>query len=97
MLSRMIRSFGDKDTEKLFSRNFVRGLPGDIQNRAYNKLRQIDFAGALSDLSIPPSNRLEALSGPLRGFFSIRVNAQWRIIFRFRDGNALDVKLCDYH
>lgn len=93
----MIKSFADKETEKLFSGKFIRSLPGDIQNRAYNKLRQIDFAGAMTDLRLPPSNRLESLSGNIRGFWSIRINNRWRIVFRFENGNAYDVKICDYH
>ncbi len=93
----MILDFADKTTEMLAAGRAVKGLPADLQNRAFNKLAQIDSATTLSYLRIPPSNRLEKLSGNLSGFWSIRVNAQWRIVFRWHDGNASDVKFLDYH
>lgn len=93
----MIISFADKTTEKLFRAIAVRKLPEDLQNRAFNKLAQIDDAAGIDYLRIPPSNRLEKLTGTRRGFWSVRVNAQWRIIFRFEGGNAYDVEFIDYH
>lgn len=93
----MILSFADKTTEQLFRGVPVKKLPADLQNKAFNKLNQIDDAASIDYLRFPPSNRLEKLAGTLRGFWSIRVNAQWRIIFHFADGNAFDVEFIDYH
>ena len=72
-------------------------FPGEIQNRALVKLRQLDAAGTLNDLMIPPSNRLKALKGDRKGQMSVRINDQWRICFVWKDGNALDVEIADYH
>jgi proteic killer suppression protein len=72
-------------------------LPGEIQERAFLRLRQLHAADLLADLRLPPSNRLESLSGDLKGFWSIRINQQWRLVFRWNDGNASDVKITDYH
>lgn len=93
----MILSFGDRESEKIFNLVFSRKLPRDIQERAYHKLIAIHEAESLENLRQPPGNRLEALSGNLTGFHSIRINSQWRIVFRWHDGNALDVKITDYH
>lgn len=93
----MIESFADRDTERIFARERVKRFQPEILARAYRRLVQIHAAPNLAFLRVPPSNRLEALRGDLRGFFSVRVNDQWRIIFRFENGNAYDVKLCDYH
>ena len=93
----MIRSFGDKQTEKIFQGNRSRTLPPDIQSRANMKLFRIDQASQLEQLMLPPSNRLESLAGDLKGFWSIRINQQWRILFRWIDGEAHDVRIADYH
>jgi len=93
----MIRSFKDKDAEALFNRTFVRGLPHDLQEVAFRKLRMINRAGNLQDLRVPPANRLETLKGDRRGQFSIRVNDQWRVCFEWRDGDAWNVEIVDYH
>jgi proteic killer suppression protein len=93
----MIRSFRDKQTEAIFRGEFVKGMDGQIQQRAREKLKYLDAAGDLRDLMIPPSNRLEALKGDRKGQYSIRVNQQWRICFRWDNGDASDVELTDYH
>ena len=93
----MIRSFSDKETEKVFGRQISRRLPHDIQQRAYQKLVMLDAAPALDDLRVPPGNRLEALRGDRAGQHSIRINQQWRICFTWQDGDAYDVEIADYH
>ena len=93
----MIKSFSDKRAAAIFSSHAVRGLPIQIQGRARAKLLAIDAAARLNDLRVPPGNRLEALRGDRRGFHSIRVNEKWRICFRWRDGEAWDVEIVDYH
>jgi proteic killer suppression protein len=92
----MIRSFGDRRTEALFRDQFVPDFQG-IARRAKRKLEAINAASGLSDLAVPPSNRLERLRGDLRGFYSIRINEQWRVIFRWRDGEPHEVRIVDYH
>ena len=93
----MIRSFGDKNTERLFRRQPVRKLPPAIQRVALRKLRQIDAATSLDDLRVPPGNRLEKLTGDRAEQHSIRINDQWRICFRWSDGDAYEVEIVDYH
>lgn len=93
----MIRSFGSRETEKVFGRRFSRRLPNDIQRRARIKLEILDAAEWLEDLRIPPSNHLERLSGDREGQYSIRINQQWRICFEWLDGEAYDVEIVDYH
>lgn len=93
----VIRSFGDKQTELIFQGERSRTLPPDIQSRANMKLFRIDQATQLEHLALPPSNRLEALAGNLKGFWSIRINQQWRIVFRWDASDAFDVKITDYH
>lgn len=93
----MIESFADKDTERIFARERVKRFSPEILDRARKKLILIAMAQTLSFLRNPPSNHLEALRGNRAGFFSIRVNNQWRIVFRFENGSAYDVELCDYH
>lgn len=93
----MIRSFKDKQTERLFLSGRAKGLPGDILERAERKLTSLNAAKIVDDLRVPPSNRLERLRGDRDGQFSIRINDQWRICFRFADGDAHDVEICDYH
>ena len=92
----MIRSFGDRRTEALFRDQFVRDFQG-IARRAKRKLEAINAASRLSDLAVPPSNRLEKLRGSLEDFYSIRVNDQWRVIFRWSESEAHEVKIEDYH
>ena len=82
----MIRSFKGRNTESIFSGKHVRGLPGDIQQRARRKLRMLDAAIDLEDLRTPPSNRLEKLKGGRIGQYSIRINSQWRICFSWKEG-----------
>jgi proteic killer suppression protein len=93
----VIESFGDSATENIYRGLRVRGLPGDIQERARRKLRMINQARIVEDLQIPPGNRLEQLKGNLHGFWSIRINQQWRIIFRWQDGTKQEVTIIDYH
>jgi len=92
----VIRSFGDKHTEVLFRDEFVRQFQG-VARPAKRKLEALNAARRLDDLIIPPSNRLEKLKGSLAGFYSIRVNDQWRVIFRWIDGEPHDVQVVDYH
>jgi proteic killer suppression protein len=91
----MIRSFADRDTERLFGDERVRRFQA-IERQARRKLLQLDAAAGLPDLRVPPGNRLEALTGDRTGQHSIRINDQWRICFRWRDG-AHDVEIVDYH
>jgi proteic killer suppression protein len=93
----MIRSFRDKETEKIFRRRFSTKLPNDIQRIAFRKLRYLDSSEELQDLRIPPANRLEKLRGDREGQWSIRINDQWRICFEWRDGQASEVEIVDYH
>ncbi|HEV7228259.1 type II toxin-antitoxin system RelE/ParE family toxin [Brevundimonas sp.] len=93
----MIRSFRDRETEKVWSGDRSRRLPGDIQEAALRKLRLLNRAAKVDDMKVPPGNRLEALSGDRRGQHSIRINQQWRICFRWSDGGCDDVEICDYH
>jgi proteic killer suppression protein len=92
----MIKGFRCKDTEGVFQRRHSRRF-GGIQKVALRKLLILDAAGALTDLRIPPSNRLEKLTGDRRGQHSIRVNDQWRVCFKWRSGDAHDVEIVDYH
>jgi len=93
----VIRSFRDKETEKVFRRRLSRKLPTDIQQIALRKLRMLNRSQNLQDLTVPPSNRLEKLSGNRSGQYSIRINDQWRVCFIWEDGDALDVEIVDYH
>jgi len=93
----MIKSFRCRDTEKIFQRVYARKLPHDIQRVAMRKLWMIDAAPDLNSLRVPPGNRLEALSGNRHGQHSIRINDQWRVCFRWHDGNAYNVEIVDYH
>jgi proteic killer suppression protein len=92
----VIRSFGDKQTEALFADRFVRQFQG-IARRAKRKLEAVHAASRLEDLKVPPSNRLEKLTGDLKDFHSIRVNDQWRVIFKWLAGDAHEVRVIDYH
>ena len=93
----MIISFGSKDTERIWHGEWVKKIPGEIQHIGRRKLRMLNNSQNLTDLKIPPSNRLEKLSGNLKAFYSIRINDQWRIIFKWNNGNATDVEIIDYH
>ncbi|MCF6312027.1 MAG: type II toxin-antitoxin system RelE/ParE family toxin [Verrucomicrobiales bacterium] len=93
----VIRSFGNKDTEKIYNQEFVRSLHKDVQTQALRRLRYIDAATILTDLRVPPSNNLHDLKGDLEGFHAIRVNKQWRVIFTFSEGGADEVEIVDYH
>jgi proteic killer suppression protein len=93
----MIQSFADKDTEKVFQRIRIRKLSADLQRKALRKLLIIDAAEAIIDLKEPPGNNLEKLSGDRRGQYSIRINDRWRVCFEWRNGNAYDVLIVDYH
>jgi proteic killer suppression protein len=93
----MIISFGSKDTEQIWLGGRVRRIPNEIQNIARRKLRMINNSQNINDLRVPPANRLEKLSGNLRNYYSIRINDQWRIIFKWVNSNALDIKIVDYH
>ncbi|SMP06315.1 proteic killer suppression protein [Desulfurobacterium pacificum] len=93
----MIKSFLDKETRELFVKGKCKSLPAKIQRVARRKLFQLDKAKVLNDLKAPPGNKLEALKGNLKGFYSIRINRQYRIIFKFANGNAYDIAIVDYH
>ena len=93
----MISNFKDNEAQKIFSFEFSRKLPPDIQQKALMKLKSIDYAAELRDLASPPGNRLEELKGTRAGFHSIRINSQWRICFRWLGNNAYDVEITDYH
>ena len=93
----MIRTFKDKETEKVYNQIFSRKLPNSIQKTALRKLIMIDNAEALEDLKVPPANRLEALKGGRLGQHSVRINDQFRICFVFKEGDFYDVEITDYH
>ena len=93
----MIKSFGNKETEKVWNGQRSKKLPNDIQEIARRKLRMLDNSQDIQDLRIPPSNRLEKLGGKLNDFHSIRINNQWRIIFIWDNGNAFETEIIDYH
>ena len=93
----MIRSFACKETEALFERRPARKIPNNLQRVALRKLRMLDAATQLEDLKAPPANRLEKLKGNRKGQYSVRINDQWRICFRFQHSDALDIEIVDYH
>ncbi len=93
----MIRSFADKETEALFRTAKSRRLPPDILRRAIRRLNQLEYATTVDELRFPPANRLEALHGDRDGQWSVRINDQWRVCFRFIDGEVFDVAIIDYH
>ncbi len=93
----MIKSFADKETEKVYKQNFSKKLPHDIQGIALRKLIMIDNAGCLEDLRVPPANHLEALAGKRDGQYSIRINDQFRICFRVEGNDFFNVEIVDYH
>ncbi len=93
----MITNFGDKRTERLYDGESVKGFPPDVIKTAWRKLDMLNRAHTLEDVRIPPANRLEALKGDLQGFYSLRVNDRWRLVFRWHAGNAEEVRIVDYH
>lgn len=93
----MIKSFSNKETEKVWNGQWSKKLPNNIQEIARRKLRMLNNSQDIQDLKIPPSNKLEKLGGKLKNFYSIRINKQWRIIFIWNNGNAFDTEIIDYH
>lgn len=93
----MIKTFADRLTKELYETGKARRFPSDVSKRAARKLEYVDLAAVLDDLKSPPGNRLHALDGERKGQYSISINDQWRICFRFEHGNAYDVEVCDYH
>ncbi len=93
----MIRSFKSKEAEKVFNRKHSQKLPTSIQRIAMRKLWMINSAVCIDDLRVPPANHLEALQGKRKGQYSIRINNQWRICFKWKEGDAYDVEIVDYH
>lgn len=96
-LNAMIKTFRCKEARKIFGGHFSPKLPGDIQRIALRKLTQVHGAATLDFLRVPPSNHLEKLSGDRQGQWSIRINDQWRICFKWHDGHAYEVEIADYH
>lgn len=93
----MIKSYRDKETQRVAAGHQSRKLPPDVQKRARMRIERIHAAVVLDDLRVPPSHRLEALAGDREGQHSIRINDQWRVCFVWRDGSAYDVEIVDYH
>ena len=93
----MIISFSSKETEKIWNGERVKNFPQEIQQIGRRKLRMLNNSQSIADLKIPPSNRLEKLSGNLKNFYSIRINDQWRIIFKWESNHAEEVEIIDYH
>ena len=93
----MIKTFADKRTQELFRTGKAARFPSDVARRAARKLEYVDLATSLADLKVPPGNRLHALKDDRKGQYAIAVNDQWRVCFRFVDGDAYDVEICDYH
>jgi proteic killer suppression protein len=93
----MILSFANKETEKIWNGESVKKIPLDIQKIGRRKLRMLNNSTDINDIKVPPSNRLEKLKGKLKSFNSIRINDQWRIIFKWYKGHAKEVKIIDYH
>lgn len=93
----VIKSFADRRTQELYATGQSKRIPADVAKRAARKLEYVDLATSLDDLRVPPGNRLHALTGDRKGQHSISENDQWRICFRFVDGDAYDVEFCDYH
>ena len=93
----MIKTFGDKESDKIWNGIRSKKLPNEIQDVARRKLRMLNNAHDIKDLRIPPANRLEKLKGNLEDYYSIRINNQWRIIFQWLNNDSYDVKIVDYH
>ena len=92
-----VNRFKDSDADRLFNGQPVRRLPHDIQRRARMRLQRVVAAGALTDLQVPPSHRLESLRGDRAGQYSIRINDQWRVCFRWTENGAMEIEVVDYH
>ncbi|MBS3818036.1 type II toxin-antitoxin system RelE/ParE family toxin [bacterium] len=93
----MIKSFGDKETEKVYHREFSKKFPVDVQKIGLRKLRMLNNSQSLQDLKAPPGNRFEKLRGKRKGQYSIRINEQWRVCFFWRENDAYRVEITDYH
>ena len=93
----MIKTFADRHTQALYVTGKSKRFPPDVAKRAARKLEYVDLATGLEDLRVPPGNRLHAFEGGRKGQYSISINEQWRICFKFLDGDAYDVEICDYH
>jgi toxin HigB-1 len=93
----MIQSFSNSETEKIWLGQWVKKLPREVQEVGRRKLRMLNSSTNLNDLRIPPSNKLEKLKGNLKDYYSIRINDQWRIIFKWKNANAYEVEIIDYH
>jgi proteic killer suppression protein len=93
----MIKSFGDKESEKIWKGFLLKKLPNEIQDVARRKFRMINNAQDINDLRIPPANRLEKLKGDQQDYYSIRINNQWRIIFKWIHNHGYEIKIVDYH
>jgi len=93
----MIKTFADRRTQELYLTGKAKRFPPEVAGRAARKLEYVDLATSLDDLKVPPGNRLHRLGGDREGQHAIAVNDQWRICFRFEDGDAYDVEVCDYH
>jgi proteic killer suppression protein len=93
----MIVSFGSKETENIWNGERVKNLPFEVQTVGRMKLRMLNNSQNMVDLKIPPSNRLEKLGGKMKDFYSIRINDQWRIVFKWKNGHSQEVKIVDYH
>jgi proteic killer suppression protein len=93
----VIKTFADKRTKTLFETGRSRRIPADVAQRAARKLEYVNLAAHVEDLRSPPGNRLHALEGDRKGQYAISVNSQWRICFRFQEGDAYEVEICDYH
>ena len=93
----MIKTFKDKELARLIEGERIKSLPADIQKRAFTKLLMLNAANSITDLRVPPSNHLEALSGDRKGQYSIRINDKYRICFKWQDNDAFDVEIVDYH
>jgi len=93
----MIKTFANKRTQEVYIKGKSKRFPPDVAPRAARKLEYVNLAEQLEDLQVPPGNRLHALSGNRQGQYAIAINDQWRICFRFEDGDAYDVEVCDYH
>jgi toxin HigB-1 len=93
----MIKTFADRRTRELFLAGTAKRFPADLLSRAVRKLEYVDLATSLDDLKVPPGNRLHVLKDDRKGQYAIAINDQWRVCFRFVDGDAYEVEVCDYH
>ena len=93
----MIKTFADRRSQELYLTGKAKRFPSDVAGRAARKLEYVDLATSLDDLRVPPGNRLHGLKGDREGQYSISINERWRICFRFENGDAYDVEVCDYH